>query len=194
MMNISLPHSRFPATYLSLNKPWGPSGGHRQSRDHCNEPLRPPLPRSPQVGEEEGERAPRTHRCPRGEAEEAGQGCLLLDEDRKRICLLPWSDLLLQNVCACFISTFNTFSKRLWSLSFSCWARSQSNMATTSLANTNVSALKDSGNILHKGPLFKLHALLVINLVQCQIKFQCWQTWSIVDQQKSLLTSYTENL
>lgn len=73
----------FPVTNLSLNKPWVPTGGLRRSRDRCNEPQRHPLPRSPQVGEGEGERAPQTHLSPLGEAEEAALGCLLLKQDRK---------------------------------------------------------------------------------------------------------------
>lgn len=72
-----------PVANLSLSKPWGPTGGLRQSRDRCNEPLRHPLPHSPQVGEEEEGRALQTHQCPLGEAEEAGRGCLLLNEDRQ---------------------------------------------------------------------------------------------------------------
>lgn len=80
------PHSRnLPVTDLSLNKPWGPIGGHRQSKDRCNEPRRPPLPHSPLVEEEEEGRAPQTHQCLLGEAEEAERGCLLLNEDRRRI-------------------------------------------------------------------------------------------------------------
>lgn len=74
----------FPATDLSLDKSWGPSGGLRQRKGRCNEPRRPPLPRSPREVEEEGERAPQTHRYPPGEAEEAGRGCLLLGGDGKR--------------------------------------------------------------------------------------------------------------
>lgn len=94
----------FPVTNLSLNKPWVPSGGLRQSRDHCNEPLRPPLPRSPQVGEEEGERAPQTHLSPLGEAEEAVLGCLLLKQDRKRITEREFTD-------GVFVATFMNFMK-----------------------------------------------------------------------------------
>lgn len=60
-LRIADHHTAFPVTDLSLNKPWGPSGGLRQRRDHCNERLRPPLPRSPQVVEEEVGRAPQTH-------------------------------------------------------------------------------------------------------------------------------------
>lgn len=71
-----------PDTNLSLNKPWVPSGGLRRHRGHCSEPLLPLLPHSPQVGEEEGERAPQTHPCPLVGAEEVGQGCLLLEEEK----------------------------------------------------------------------------------------------------------------
>lgn len=70
-----------PETNLFLNKPWGPSGGLHRHRGHCSEPLLLLLPHSPQVGEEEVERAPQTPLCPLVEAEEVGQGCLLLEED-----------------------------------------------------------------------------------------------------------------
>ena len=104
-----------PVTDLSLSKPWGPSGGLRRSMDRCNGPLPPPLPRSPRVGEEEGERAPQTRRCPPGEAEEAGRGCLLLNEDRER--KIRWGK---KKKAREKEWTDNVFALQIWSVTAEC--------------------------------------------------------------------------
>ena len=70
------------STDLSLKKSWGPIGGLRQRRGHCIGPLMHPLPRSPQVGEEEEESVPQTLPCPRVEEGEGGRGCPLLKEKK----------------------------------------------------------------------------------------------------------------
>lgn len=90
--------SSFVGTDLFLNKPWVPSGGLHQHRGRCSEPQLPLLLHSPQVEEVEGECAPQIRPYLLGEVEEGGQGCLLLEDNRR--CSLfncfNWGNITLQ--------------------------------------------------------------------------------------------------
>lgn len=80
----TLPKQGCFSTYLSLNRPSGPTGDLRRHKGHCNGQPQPRLLHSRQAEEEAGARAHQTHPFPPVEAEEVEPGCRLLKVNKIR--------------------------------------------------------------------------------------------------------------